>query len=41
MGKVVNDGTLHSGPVTVTLNITSPDGALLFMTHLSCRILYR
>lgn len=31
-GKVVNNGTLPSGPVTVTLNITSPKGALLFKT---------
>ncbi len=31
-GKVVNNGTLPSGPVTVTLNITSPNGALLFKT---------
>jgi hypothetical protein len=31
-GKVVNNGTLPSGPVTVTLNITSPKGALLFET---------
>jgi hypothetical protein len=31
-GKVLNNGTLPSGPVTVTLNITSPKGALLFKT---------
>jgi hypothetical protein len=31
-GKVVNNGTLPSGPVTVTLNITSLKGALLFKT---------
>jgi hypothetical protein len=31
-GKVVNNGTLPSGPLTVTLNITSPKGALLFKT---------
>jgi hypothetical protein len=31
-GKVVNNGSLPSGPVTVTLNITSPNGALLFKT---------
>jgi len=31
-GKVVNNGTLLSGPVTVTLNITSSKGALLFKT---------
>jgi hypothetical protein len=31
-GKVVNNGTLPSGPVTVTLNITSPNGALLLKT---------
>jgi hypothetical protein len=31
-GKVLNNGTLPSGPVMVTLNITSPKGALLFKT---------
>jgi hypothetical protein len=31
-GKVINNGTLPSGPVIVTLNITSPNGALLFKT---------
>jgi hypothetical protein len=31
-GKVVNNGVLPSGPVTATLNITSPNGALLFKT---------
>jgi hypothetical protein len=31
-GKVVNNGTLPSGPITVTLNITSSNGALLFKT---------
>jgi hypothetical protein len=34
-GKVVNNGTLPSGPITVTLNITSPKGALLFKTDAS------
>ena len=29
-GKVFNNGTLSSGPVTVRLNITSSNGALLF-----------
>ena len=32
-GKVVNNGTLPSRPVTVRLNITSPKGVLLFKTH--------
>ena len=31
-GKVVNNGALPSRPITVTLNITSPNGALLFKT---------
>jgi hypothetical protein len=31
-GKVVNNGTLPSGPVTVTLDIRSPNGAPLFKT---------
>jgi hypothetical protein len=40
-GKVVNNGTLPSGPVTVTLNITSLKGhCCLRQTHLSSRILY-
>ena len=34
-GKVINNGTLPSGPVTVRLNITSLKGALLFKTDAS------